>query len=120
MASSEELLNDSDGVAKSISMQLSQRYLTIIAQHLMSVVDHLSESDIPFAMRICVQGLTDSSNTELATVARELATALKQKIGDFSPDRTGFEEHCPACNQAIPLTSLSFGICLNGHRWGKR
>ena len=42
MATSEEIRHDGDEWTQSISKQLSQRCLMIIAQHLMSVVDHLS------------------------------------------------------------------------------
>ena len=79
----------------------------------------MADFDIPFAMRICVQGLSDSSYKDYTALAGELSTALKQKMDGFSSAKTGFEESCPACSQTIPLTSLSFGICPNGHQWGE-
>jgi hypothetical protein len=75
-------------------------------------------ADVPFALRIVVQGLLPGLPPELSAEAQNLSGNLGAVLQGIDPTATGLNEICPACHVDVPLVDITNALCANGHAWG--
>lgn len=87
--------------------------------------------EVPYVLRIVVQGLLPGLPPDLADEAQELSARLNTAVpglarlnaavhgNDRDQAAAGLNESCPACHVDIPLVDITSALCDNGHAWGK-
>lgn len=88
---------------------------------MISLEDHThlsSAADVPFVLRIVVQGLLPGLPPDLSVEAQNLSTNLNASIPGMDQSATGLIELCPACHVEVPLVDITNALCTNGHAWG--
>lgn len=75
-------------------------------------------NDIPFVLRIVVQGLLPGLPTDLSIEAQELSNSLNTVVPEINQTATSLVETCPACHVEVPLVDITSALCSNGHAWG--
>ncbi|KAH8110999.1 transcription factor IIIC subunit delta N-term-domain-containing protein [Phellopilus nigrolimitatus] len=118
-SSSDQTREQFGNVAQTLLNGISHRFIKIVVKHLIAVMGSLTEQDLPFLMRVIVQGLLDGSPQDLAAEAHTLNEAAKAKFTTVPPDAFGLSEPCPACRSPIPLENLLTAICPMGHVWSR-
>jgi general transcription factor 3C polypeptide 4 len=75
-------------------------------------------ADVPFVLRIVVQGLLPGLPPNLSVEAQNLSANLNASIHGIDQSATGLIELCPACRVEVPLVDITNALCTNGHAWG--
>ena len=77
--------------------------------------------EVPYVLRIVVQGLLPGLPPDLANEAQDLSARLNAAVHGNNQDQaaTGLNESCPACHVNIPLVDITSALCENGHTWSK-
>ncbi|KAH7910203.1 transcription factor IIIC subunit delta N-term-domain-containing protein [Hygrophoropsis aurantiaca] len=105
-------------VAQFLLTAISQRVLRILMRHITALIAILAPADIPFVLRIVVQGLLPGSPPDLSSEAQQLSEAVNATI-DIDPSVAALQEVCPACHVEVPLQDITRAMCSNGHTWGR-
>ncbi|KAH7920247.1 hypothetical protein BV22DRAFT_1021558 [Leucogyrophana mollusca] len=105
-------------VAQVLLTAISQRVLRIMIRHIAALVAVLTPADIPFVLRVVVQGLLPGSPPDLSAEAQALSDAVNARVA-VGPSMAGLHEVCPACHVEVPLQDITRAICPNGHTWGR-
>lgn len=77
-----------------------------------------SAADVPFVLRIVVQGLLPGLPPDVSAEAQNLSAGLNAALHGIDQAATGLIELCPACQVEIPLVDITNALCTNGHAWG--
>jgi len=74
-------------------------------------------TDLPFVLRIVVQGLLPGLPPDLSVEAQNLSANLNPALQGIDQMSTGLVELCPACHVEVPLVDITNALCPNGHAW---
>lgn len=82
------------------------------------IFNYAIEIDVPFVLRIVVQGLLPGLPPDLSLEAQNLSVNLHATVPGVDHSGIGLQELCPACNVEVPLVDITSALCANGHAWG--
>lgn len=80
--------------------------------------DFRSAVDVPFVVRIVIQGLLPGLPPDLSLEAQILSASMNTALPGLDQDANGITELCPACHVEVPLMDITRAVCDNGHVWG--
>ncbi|TFK36254.1 transcription factor IIIC subunit delta N-term-domain-containing protein [Crucibulum laeve] len=122
LSDSDEKRDQCGLVAQGLLNNISHRILRSIIRHLVSVVDVLTPSDVPFVLRMVVQSLLPGSPSDLSQEGRHLSALVEGLVAAMQTEGAesdALHEGCPACRVEVPLQDITTAVCPNGHTWAR-